>query len=364
MKTMDYPIFFALNRVWRCYTGGALLDRFIGRTPELDGHFPEDWLASTVHAANGAHSQGPEEGLTGTIWPDGRRGPLLTDVIKLHADEILGQKHIAKFGADSGVLCKYLDSSIRLPVQCHPDAVTAQRLFNSRFGKTECWHIINARRVNGQEPHILMGFKPGVTREAFAEAAYAENSAAMEKMLHRIPVRPGQTCFVPGRMPHAIGPGVFMLEVQEPSDLVVQPERYCADVRLTDEEMWSLLPPEQAIDVFDFTAQTEAELLGRTFARHKVIAESAELEVCEVIGRSFTDAFGLWKATVRGSGRIELPSAFAIIVVEEGSGMIRWAGGERNIKRGDYFLQPAALPWLEYQAGEKLDLLICLPPAA
>ncbi|MHB9071394.1 MAG: class I mannose-6-phosphate isomerase [Sedimentisphaerales bacterium] len=361
---MDYPIFFASNRVWRCYTGGALLDRFVGKTPELDGHLPEDWLASTVHAANGTHSQCPDEGLTRTILPNGKQGSLLTDVLKQHTEDILSQKHIAKFADNSGVLCKYLDSSVRLPIQCHPDAALAQRLFNSRFGKTECWHIINVRRIDGQEPYILMGFKPGVTREVFAKAAYAEDSAAMEQMLHKIPVSPGQTYFVSGRMPHAIGPGVFMLEVQEPSDLVITPERYCADVRLTDKEMWGLLPPEQAIEVFDFTSQTEAELLGRVFAQHKVIAKTAELEVCEIIGKSFTDAFGLRKAIVRGTGRIELPGAFAIIVVEDGHGMIRWAGGEKNIKRGDYFLQPAALPWLEYQTGQKLDLLICLPPAA
>ena len=48
------PLFFMPNRVWRCYSGGALLDKFVGNEKAEDGHFPEDWLASTTRAANGA----------------------------------------------------------------------------------------------------------------------------------------------------------------------------------------------------------------------------------------------------------------------------------------------------------------------
>jgi mannose-6-phosphate isomerase len=363
MAVVNYPVFFAHERVWRCYTGGMLLDRFVGRTPELDGHLPEDWLASTVRAANGVHSQGLEEGLAHTILPDGRRGPLLSELLLLHAEDIIGMKHIAKFGKDAAVLCKYLDSSIRLPLQCHPDTAIAEKLYSSRFGKTECWHIIGTHQINGEEPYILIGFKPDVTRTAFMEAAYAEDAPAMAAMLHKIHVSPGQTYFVPGRMPHAIGSGVFILEVQEPSDWVIVPERYCADVKLSDSEMWGPLTKEQALDVFDYTAVAESSLMERLGPTNRIIYKSGAVQIKELIGERHTSAFGLLQASILGKGHIRLPREFAVIVVEEGTGTIRWSHGESNIQRGDYFLHPAGLSELEYIARDKLELLICLGPA-
>ena len=45
-------------------------------------------------------------------------------------------------------------------------------------------------------------------------------------MLHRIPVKAGDFVFVDGGVPHAIGGGCFMVELQEPSDLMVVAERF------------------------------------------------------------------------------------------------------------------------------------------
>ena len=52
------------NLVWRSYLGGSVLRRFRGLPGTGDNHFPEDWLASTVLARNGAHAQHPQEGLS------------------------------------------------------------------------------------------------------------------------------------------------------------------------------------------------------------------------------------------------------------------------------------------------------------
>ena len=166
----DQPIFFAPNRVWRIYIGGALLDRFVGSAEEKDDYFPEEWLSSVVRALNREHSRGPDEGLSRTIGPDGRRGALLAELIESHGDEILGPAHSARFGPTPALLVKFLDSSVRLPVQCHPDVPAARRLFASDFGKTESWHVLDARAIDGREPYLLMGFKPGITPEAFAAA--------------------------------------------------------------------------------------------------------------------------------------------------------------------------------------------------
>ena len=360
------PIFFAPNRVWRCYTGGVLLDRFVGVQPGRDGHEPEDWLASAVRALNGDFSRGPTEGVARTLTADGRPGPLISEWLERDAEALLGKAHVARYGKNPGVLCKYLDSAVRLPIQCHPDVALAERLYRSSYGKAECWYIIDTRKVRGEQPYLLLGFKPGVTKAAFAEAVEAQNIPAMENMLHKIRCKPGQMFFLPGRFPHAIGPGVFMVETQEPSDWVVQCERYCADTRLSDENMWGPLTREQGMDIFDYAGMTEADMLQRSLTAERVVHSSEGGRVVELIGRAQTPAFAVQRVTVSKRLNVTLPRGFGIVVVTEGEGTMRWGGrGEREIRRGQYFLQPAGMPSVEYTAtAAPLTLLLCLPPEA
>jgi mannose-6-phosphate isomerase len=363
---MDWnrPLTFAPNRVWRCYTGGLLLDRFVGGALPVDSHFPEDWLASTVSALNGEHSQGSEEGLARLLNDSDKPAQTLSSALGEHGAEILGQAHAARYGEGLGVLCKYLDSAVRLPIQCHPDRPTARRLYGSEFGKTECWHILDTRRIRDETPYLLMGFRAGATPDAFAKAVREQDIPALEAMLHRITPKAGETYFVPARLPHAIGPGVFMLEVQEPSDWVVQPERYCADTRLSDKDMWGPLEVEQGLGVFDCTPCDRATLLDRVLAEEVVLREEKGGVLLEVIGETRTDAFAVQRARVRGKMRIKPARSFAVVVVAEGSGSMTWGDGQRPLRRGDYFLQPAGVEWIEYDAHEALSLVFCLPPRA
>ena len=62
------------------------------------------------------------------------------------------------------MLTKLIDSAERLTLQVHPDKPTALRLFQSQYGKTECWHILSGHPVNGEEPCIYYGFQPDMTR--------------------------------------------------------------------------------------------------------------------------------------------------------------------------------------------------------
>ena len=358
------PLSFCPNRVWRCYTGGALLDRFTGASPEKDGHEPEDWLASTVRAVNGAHSQGPDEGLARLRGAGDPPGPRFSDLLDAHATEILGRRHAARYGGNLAVLCKYLDSSVRLPIQCHPDRALAKTLYHSDYGKTECWYILDTRTVDGQPPYLLMGFQPGVTRKAFAEAVAAQNVAAMERMLHKVHCRPGEMYFIPGRFPHAIGPGVFMLETQEPSDWVIQPERTCADTCLSDADMWGPLTPEQGLDVFDYTGLSADQMLGRVLIKESPLSAAADGRITELIGTGLTPAFAVQRAVITGTLTLALPRDFGIVVVADGQGVMSWSSGNKAIRRGDYFLVPAGCPSITCATRSgPLTLLVCLPPA-
>ena len=353
------PLFFEPNRVWRCYTGGFLLDASLGKVTAGDAHYPEDWLASCVQAVNGEHSQGPEEGLSRIRTGDGVLGPLFRDVIAADPAGFLGG------AAEMTLLCKYLDSAVRLPIQCHPNRDFARAHYGSDHGKAESWIILGTRAVNGVEPYLLMGFQPGVREAEFARAVHAQDIPVLEAMLHRVPVRPGDVYFIPGRFPHAIGPGVFLLEVQEPSDWVVQPERYCAGQRLTDADMWGPLDPATALSCFRYEGETVEQIQSRLQKKPVALdAQDGGLRT-RLIGTETTPCFGVDHLHVTGRFRLEHPAPYFVVVVTRGAGTVAWADGETSVSQGDVFFVPFRVRCLDFTAASaSLEAYLCLPAQA
>ena len=109
------------------------------------------------------------------------------------------------------LLVKFLFTSDNLSVQVHPNDEYATKHHQSR-GKTEMWHILRA------EPgaKIAFGVRVPVTKEELRSAA---ESGAIVDLLHWIPVRPGETYFIPAGTIHAIGGGLALCEVQQLSDI-------------------------------------------------------------------------------------------------------------------------------------------------
>lgn len=352
------PLFFEPNRVWRCYTGGELLDAFVGRAPGADTYFPEDWLASCVLAVNGEHTQGPEEGLSRLRGDGGTPGPLLRDVIASDPRAYLGD------AAEMSLLCKYLDSAVRLPIQCHPDRAFAQAHYASDHGKSESWLILGTRKIEGEDPYLLMGFRPGISEGDFARAVSDQDIAAMEAMLHRVPVEPGEAYFIPGRFPHAIGPGVFLLEVQEPSDWVVQPERFCAGTELSDRDMWGPLDPQTALTCFRYEGETVEQVRARLQKRPAVVQSDAGGSLSRLIGPETTSCFGVDVLRVVGGFVLEHPAPYYLAVVTSGAGEAAWEGGQARVGQGDVFFVPHGVRRLQFRAADgPLEAYICLPGA-
>ena len=97
-----------------------------------------------------------------------------------------------------------------------------------------------------------MRFKDDVDATEFKRAVRAQDIETVKNSIHKIPIKAGDMYFIPGRLPHAIGPGVFLLEVQEPTDWVVQPEQFLGDTELSYQEMYGPLDVETALDCFDY----------------------------------------------------------------------------------------------------------------
>ena len=136
---MNIPpiLFLPANRVWRTYPGGKKLDAQEGKSVPEDSHFPEDWIGSTTQAVNKGREHLTEEGLS-TVTIDGVT-TTLKSLCEQHPNILLGQEHAQKYGPNTQVLLKFLDSSIRLHIQCHPTIPFAQKHLNSDSGKTEAY---------------------------------------------------------------------------------------------------------------------------------------------------------------------------------------------------------------------------------
>ena len=201
MRPMPLPP----NVLRHFYAGGARIAALRG-LPAADDHSPEEWIGAVNTTFTG------ERGLS--ALPD---GTLVRDAIAADPQAFLGPDHVARFGADPGLLVKLLDAGQRLPVHFHPSRAFARRELGNPHGKTEAWIIVEADP--GASVHV--GFAHAVDLATVREWMRAQDAAAMLAAMRGRSVAAGDTIFVPAGTPHAIGAGILMVELQEPTDFSV-----------------------------------------------------------------------------------------------------------------------------------------------
>ena len=200
------PLILPPNQFHRFYAGGARIDALRGAPAGEDGR-PEDWIGSTT-TAFGEES----EGLSRVA--DGR---LVRDLVDADPEALLGPEHVGRFGADPGLLVKLLDAGERLPVHVHPGRDFARSHLGSRWGKTEAWLILDAEP--GASVHV--GLREPIDAATLRRWVDDQDAGEMLAALHELPVRAGDAILVPAGTLHAIGAGILLLELQEPTDLSV-----------------------------------------------------------------------------------------------------------------------------------------------
>jgi len=283
------------NRVRRTYRGGDRIDAFTGFRPIEDGELrPEDWIASTTQAFNGTEEI-DGEGL-GRL-ADGR-------LVKDAAGTL-------------PILVKLLDADERLVIQAHPTVPCAREKFGSSVGKTECWYFLPG---TSDDACVYLGFKPGVTRERWRQAF--ETQTGLLDRLHRVPVKSGDFVFVDGGMPHAIGAGCFMIELQEPSDLMVVAERFTpSGRRIPDGKIFCGLGFEDMLDVYGYDGFSYDELCARYVRRDPGRRERKDDCACQCIcGPELTEKFKMWYLS--GAAHLSLGGAAVVAVVVGGEGVV------------------------------------------
>ncbi|MGT2426478.1 class I mannose-6-phosphate isomerase [Amnibacterium kyonggiense] len=225
----------------RPYRGGAGIAELRG-VPLPDEWRPEDFVASTTEVAGG-------HGIGLTVLPDGR---LLRDAVEADPVGWLGSDHVERYGADTGLLVKLLDTGERLFVHVHPDDAFAAARLGAPCGKSEAW-IITAVEGDGA---IWLGFDRTVDAAEVERWFDDQDADAMLAAMRRFTVVPGDTVFVPAGLPHAIGAGITLVELQQPADLSILVER-----RGLDERAALLgLPKRTALAALRTTALRDGEL--------------------------------------------------------------------------------------------------------
>ena len=331
------PVFFSSNRVCCTYKCGGLLDAFLDSVPLNEENFSEEWLASVEPSP-----QNPQEGISEVIDETGFGGTPLPEFFTANADSVFGADFIIRHGRTFPLQLRLIDTSERLPIQCIPAAPELG-------GKPKTWIVIGTDEADGAEPCIMLGFKEGITPELIAEAAQLDDGR-LEMMTHSIPVKAGDAFFIPPGLPHAIGSGILLYEVQP----VDNPSVYLEEKFRGDGDKWT---PAGEIATY-----TKDDLLREVQSSNHILKRSDEGFCCELIGMDKTSDFLIWRAEVVSKMEIKLPRPFAMVLCTGGEGNISYAGGTRELKKGDFFLQPFGVPWIEYNAYGRLSLIITMPP--
>ncbi len=141
-------------------------------------------------------------------------GSTLADVVAADPERALGEvaSQAVRGRAVFPLLVKLIDAQENLSIQVHPNDEQAES--RDRLGKTEAWYVLAA------EPGacIYVGLRDGVTMEAFQDAA-AKLDGSSAAMLRRVTADVGSTVLIPAGTVHALGAGVMVYEIQQPSDV-------------------------------------------------------------------------------------------------------------------------------------------------
>lgn len=188
-----YPMIFEplfQERIW----GGRKLNTLFGKALPTNTPIGESWELADLPKGQSIVSNGHLKGLT------------LRSLMEQYGESVMGSPFTGVFP----LLVKLLDAQDVLSVQVHPDAAACRRMGMGE-PKTECWYIVAAE----PDAVIYKGLKPGTTKAAFERAV--ENGTCADYLV-KVPVAVGQCHFLPSGMCHAIGAGLVIAEIQQPSD--------------------------------------------------------------------------------------------------------------------------------------------------
>ncbi|GAA1431182.1 class I mannose-6-phosphate isomerase [Microlunatus lacustris] len=196
--------------------GGRAIADELGKAGLPDWSVAETWEVSDVDGSVAEVLDGPLAGRS------------LRDLSRQHGAELVGA---GWSGERFPLLTKLIDAAGTLPVHLHGDDAAAHAE-GEPHGKTEAWHILRA----APGATALCGLKEGVGVDELRRALEEQD---FDRVLRRLPVRAGQTFYVPAGTLHSFGPDTLVYEIEQTSDVQQHAMRWnMEDGSEVPEEEW------------------------------------------------------------------------------------------------------------------------------
>ena len=219
------------------------------------------------------------------------------------------------------LLLKLIDAKDKLSVQVHPNDAYAHEHEHGKLGKTEAWLILDAPEGS----QLVYGIREGVTLDQLRKAC--EAGSAVEELIRRVDVHPGDVCMIPSGCVHAIGAGIMLYEIQQSSDITY---RFYDWDRVDSKGNRRELHLEKALAVTDLTIQ-----------RNPIPAPD---EPCvRVLDETY---FTLDLMHVTDTVRVPAIGEFGILTALDADLTLLWEGAEIPMKKGETFFVPKTAPAL------------------
>ncbi len=260
----------------------------------------------------------------------------LNELIEVYLTELVGEKNYEKYGLGFPLLIKFIDAHDNLSVQVHPDDALAKSKYGQN-GKTEMWHVVAADPGCG----LYVGFNGPVTKEQYCNAV---DSGAVAELLRFYPVKPGDTFMIPAGTVHAIGKGVLLAEIQQPSDITFR----IFDWNRTDAEGNSRpLHTEEALEAIHFDDKDQ---------QYHIDYEPKMNEPVKLVHSPFFNVDLLdFDKTIDKS--YQETDSFVIYMCLEGRMTVKYGGGTETLKKGEVMLVPAEIEEIRLSPDQRSRML-------
>jgi mannose-6-phosphate isomerase len=171
--------------------------------------------------------------------------------------------------------------------------------------------------------------------------------------MNRLEVAAGEAYYLPAGTMHAIGPGILLCELQEPTSFSILAE-YAA-FGLDEAQATLGLGWQRALGAFDLAA-----LGGERLAAMRPCPAQQRDGGERVFGAEAAPFFQAYRT--RAAGRVSLGDpGFCVVLVVAGSGQIAWDGGADDAPPGSTWVVPDGAGALAFD-GEA-EILRCVPPS-
>ncbi len=281
--------------------------------------------------------------------------PLMT-WIQSAPQDALGDEY-ARGRSGTALLVKLIDTAEPLSVQIHPSD-TYEGLTPGECGKPESWYVVDREEGAG----LYLGFRRGTTERDVRAALSGDNQrGSLRDLLRFVPVEPGDFFVIDAGTPHAIGPGLTLVE----------PQHVVAGLRGVTYRYWDWerrydaagksdpngkarpLHVDHALAVTKWESVQSEDFISRIRSRHgaPITSKAAQcLPLCGPVSMGGIVSNWLCVHRLSGTGTVALPDFDRLHGITVLAGEVRL--GDLTVGQGRACVVPACRAGMEVELNE------------